>query len=163
MRAWARTIGISDSQRAIHRPASTRTIKNVEIVRVPGGFRPAREVLSAGRADVYGENVHVAYRIAAEVPGATVLEGRFNLVRMSIAAPKQNSSALAIVNDFVASAKREGLIADLIARAGLRGVRPAPWVDASIASARISAFGPQGEVTRCPLTSDGPVPCGTAV
>src|SRR5262245_31836342 len=81
MRAWARTIGISDSQRAIHRPASTRTMKNAEIVRVPGGFRPAREVLSAGRADVYGENVHVAYRIAAEVPGATVLEGRFNLVQ----------------------------------------------------------------------------------
>jgi len=104
----------------------TRTIKNAEIVRVPGGFGPAREVLSASRADVYGENVHLAYSIAAEVPGATVLEGRFNLVQMSIAVPKQNASALAIVNEFVAGAKREGLIAQLIARAGLRGVRPAP-------------------------------------
>ena len=104
----------------------TRTIKNAEIVRVPGGLGPAREVLSAGRADVYGENVHLAHRIAAELPGATVLEGRFNLVQMSIAVPKQNASALAIVNEFVAEAKREGLIAQLIARAGLRGVRPAP-------------------------------------
>jgi polar amino acid transport system substrate-binding protein len=104
----------------------TRTIKNAEIVRVPGGFGPAREVLSASRADVYGENVHLAYSIAAEVPGARVLEGRFNLVQMSIAVPKQNASALAIVNEFVADAKREGLIAQLIARASLRGVRPAP-------------------------------------
>ena len=104
----------------------TRTIKNAEIVRVPGGLGPAREVLSAGRADVYGENVHLAHRIAAELPGATVLEGRFNLVQMSIGVPKQNASALAIVNEFVGDAKREGLIAQLIARAGLRGVRPAP-------------------------------------
>src|SRR6478672_13858608 len=54
----------------------TRTLKNAEIVRVPGGLAPAREVLSAGRADVYGENVHLAHRIAADLPGAAVLAGR---------------------------------------------------------------------------------------
>src|SRR5215208_4221218 len=31
----------------------TRTLKNAEIVRVPGGLAPAREVLSASRADVF--------------------------------------------------------------------------------------------------------------
>src|SRR5436190_8791227 len=65
----------------------TRTIKNAEIVRVPGGLVPAREALAAGRADVYGENVHLAHRIAADLPGATVLDGRFNVVQMSIAVP----------------------------------------------------------------------------
>jgi polar amino acid transport system substrate-binding protein len=83
-------------------------------------------VLSSGRADVYGENVHLAHRIAAELPGARVLEGRFNVVQMSIAVPKSNAAALPIVNDFVAGAKREGLIAQAITRAGLLGVRPAP-------------------------------------
>ena len=104
----------------------TRTLKNAEIVRVPGGLAPAREVLAAGRADVYGENVHLAHRIAAELPGAMVLDGRFNLVQMSIAVPKHNAAALSIVNEFVRDAKRDGLIAQAIARAGLRGVRPAP-------------------------------------
>jgi polar amino acid transport system substrate-binding protein len=104
----------------------TRTLKNAEIVRVPGGLAPAREVLTAARADVYGENVHLAYRIAAELPGATVLDGRFNVVQMSIAVPKRNASALPIVNDFVRDAKRDGLIAQGIARAGLRGANPAP-------------------------------------
>jgi polar amino acid transport system substrate-binding protein len=104
----------------------TRTLKNAEIVRVPGGLAPARDALAAGRADVYGENVHLAHRIAAELSGAVVLDGRFNLVQMSIAVPKQNAAALSIVNEFVRDAKRDGLMAQAIARAGLRGVRPAP-------------------------------------
>jgi polar amino acid transport system substrate-binding protein len=104
----------------------TRTLKNAEIVRVPGGLAPAREVLSSGKADVYGENLQIAYGIAAELPGATVLEGRFNVVLMSIGLPKSKASALSVVNDFVAGAKHDGLIAQAIARAGLRGVHPAP-------------------------------------
>jgi polar amino acid transport system substrate-binding protein len=104
----------------------TRTLKNAEIIRVPGGLAPAREALADGRADVYGENVHLASRIAAEQPGAKVLDGRFNLVQMSIAVPKHNAATLPIVDEFVRDAKRDGLIAQLIARADLRGVRPAP-------------------------------------
>jgi len=104
----------------------TRTLKEAEIVRVPGGPASAREGLATGHADVYGENVHLAHRIAADLPGATVLEGRFNVVQMSIAVPKHNAAALSIVNEFVGEAKREDLIAQAVARAGLRGVRAAP-------------------------------------
>jgi len=104
----------------------TRTLKNAEIVRVPGGLPSAREALETGKADVYGENLHIAYRIAAEVPGATVLAGRFNLVQMSIAVPKQNAVALSIINDFVGQSKRDGLVAQAIGRAALRGVNVAP-------------------------------------
>ena len=104
----------------------TRTIKNAEIVRVPGGLIPAREALVSGRADVYGENTHLAHRIAAELPGAVVLDGRFNVVLMSIAVSKANSDALAEMNQFVSEAKANGLIAGAISRASLRGVRPAP-------------------------------------
>jgi polar amino acid transport system substrate-binding protein len=104
----------------------TRTLKNAEIVRVPGGLVPAREALAAAHADVYGENVHLAYRIAADLPGATVLDGRFNVVQMSIAIPKSKAAALPMVNDFIRDVKRDGSIAQSITRAGLRGVRPAP-------------------------------------
>jgi len=104
----------------------TRTLRNAEIIRVPGGLGPAREALSSGRSDVYGENIHLAHRIAAELAGATVLDGRFNVVQMSIAVPKASASALPTVNEFVGDAKRTGIIADAIARASLRGVRPVP-------------------------------------
>src|SRR3954471_19636631 len=56
----------------------TRTLKNAQIVRVPGGLVPAREALAGGHADVYGENAHLAHRIAAELEGSRVLDGRFN-------------------------------------------------------------------------------------
>ena len=104
----------------------TRTLKNAEIVRVPGGLVPAREALAARRADVYGENAHLAHGIAAELPGASVLEGRFNVVLMSIAVPKDRADALDVINQFVREVKRNGYIAQAIERAGLRGVRPAP-------------------------------------
>jgi polar amino acid transport system substrate-binding protein len=104
----------------------SRTLKQAELVRVPGGPVTARETLADGRADVYAENAHLAHKLAAEVPGATVLDGRFNVVQMSIAVPKDNANALTIINDFLVETKRSGLIADAIARAGLRGVHPAP-------------------------------------
>jgi polar amino acid transport system substrate-binding protein len=53
-----------------------RLIKNAEILPIPGGFEPAREALGAGKADVYGENLHLAHRIADALPGARVLSGR---------------------------------------------------------------------------------------
>ena len=89
----------------------TRTLKNADIVRVPGGLVPAREVLAAGRADVFADNTNVAHQIAKDLPGATVLDGRFNVVQMSIAVPKQNAAAITIVDEFVRDAKRDGLIA----------------------------------------------------
>lgn len=54
----------------------TRTLKNAEIVRVPGGLVSAREALASARADVYGENAHLAHRIAAELPGSMWLRCR---------------------------------------------------------------------------------------
>jgi polar amino acid transport system substrate-binding protein len=103
----------------------TRTLKSAEIVRVPGGFAAARDALASSKADVYAENIHLASRIAADLPGARLLTGRFNVVAMAIAVPKRNAAALTAINAFVADAKRTGLIAESIARAGLQGVRPA--------------------------------------
>jgi polar amino acid transport system substrate-binding protein len=103
----------------------TRTLKSAEIVRVPAGLPAAREALSFGRADVYADTISQAYRIAAELPGATVLVGRSNVVQLSIAIPKNNIAALPMVNEFVSEAKkRDGLVGQAIKNAGLRGVRP---------------------------------------
>jgi len=100
-----------------------RLIKNAEIVPVPGGFEPAREALATGKADVYGENLHLAHRIADALPGARVLPGRFNVVQMAIGVRKRAAGALPTVDEFVNRILSDGTVQKGIAEAGLRGVR----------------------------------------
>ena len=101
----------------------TRLIKNAEIIPVPGGFEPAREALATGKADVYGENLHLAHRIADALPGANVLPGRFNVVQMAIGVRKRAASALPTVDELVTGMRSDGTVEKAIAEAGLRGVR----------------------------------------
>jgi polar amino acid transport system substrate-binding protein len=102
----------------------TRNLRAATLVRVPGGLEAARAALSDGRADAYGDNTHLCHGIVEKLPGARVLEGRFNLVLMSIAVPKAEAEqAMPAINSFVAAALSDGLLARLISEAGLRGVR----------------------------------------
>jgi polar amino acid transport system substrate-binding protein len=100
-----------------------RIIRNAEIVPVPGGFEPAREALSTGKADVYAENLHLVHRLAEALPGSRVLPGRFNVVQMAIGVRKQGEAALPIVDEFVNRIRSDGTVQAAINEAGLRGVR----------------------------------------
>jgi polar amino acid transport system substrate-binding protein len=100
-----------------------RLIKNAEIVPVPGGFEQAREALATGKADVYGENLHLAHRIADALPGAHVLPGRFNVVQMAIGVRKRAATALPTVDELIRRMRSDGTVQKAIAEAGLRGVR----------------------------------------
>jgi polar amino acid transport system substrate-binding protein len=100
-----------------------RLIKNAEIIPVPGGFEPAREALATGKADVYGDNLHLARRIADALPGARVLPGRFNVVEMAIGVRKRAASVLPTVDEFVNRIRSDGTVQGAIAEAGLHGVR----------------------------------------
>jgi polar amino acid transport system substrate-binding protein len=100
-----------------------RLIKAAEIIPVPGGFEPAREALAMGRADVYGENLHLAHRIADVLPGARVLPGRFNVVQMAVGVRKRAAAALPMIDEFVNRMRSSGTVQKAIAEAGLRGVR----------------------------------------
>lgn len=101
----------------------SRLIKQAEIVPVPGGFEAARDTLAKGNADVYGENLHLARRIADAVPGAHVLPGRFNVVQMAIGVRKRAVAALPAVDEFVNKIKAGGVVQKAITEAGLFGVR----------------------------------------
>jgi len=100
-----------------------RLIKNAEIVPVSGGFEPAREALATGKADVYGENLHLAHRIADSLPGAQVLAGRFNVVQMAIGVRKRAVAVLPVIDEFVNLIRSDDTIKKAISAAGLRGVR----------------------------------------
>ena len=100
-----------------------RLIKNAEILPIPGGFEPARDALAAGKADVYGENLDLAHRIADALLGARVLPGRFNVVQMAIGVRNRAATALPAVDEFVNRIRSDGTLQKAIAEAGLRGVR----------------------------------------
>jgi polar amino acid transport system substrate-binding protein len=100
-----------------------RLIKQAEIVPIPGGFEPARAALANVEADVYGENLHLAYRISDAVPGAHVLPGRFNVVQMAIGVRKRAEAALPAVDDSVKKIRADGVVQNAITEAGLKGVR----------------------------------------
>src|SRR5258708_3414337 len=98
------------SQRRVQRGTRPRVLANwlAEIVPVPGGFEPAREALATGKADVYGENLHLAHRIADALPGARVLPGRFNVAQMAIGVRKRAAGALPTLDAFVNRIRSDG-------------------------------------------------------
>jgi polar amino acid transport system substrate-binding protein len=106
----------------------TRTLRNAEVVRVPGGADQAVEVLASGRADAYGENAHLLHGVMGRLAaGARILEDPFNVVQMAIAVPKgRDPAGLELLGHFLAQAKRDGTVSHAIERAGLRGVHVAP-------------------------------------
>jgi polar amino acid transport system substrate-binding protein len=103
----------------------TRSLRAAQIMRLLNGPDEAKDALSYGRADVFADYTHLAYRIAMEVPGATALIGRFSAVQVAFVVPKSNAAILPSVNEFVHQMKRDGIIAEAVKHAGLRGVRPA--------------------------------------
>jgi polar amino acid transport system substrate-binding protein len=72
---------------------------------------------------VYGENLHLAHRIADALPGARVLPGRFNVVEMAIGVRNRSAAALPVVDEFVNRIRSDGTVQKAIAEASLRGVR----------------------------------------
>ena len=108
----------------------SRTLKSAEIVRIPLSAHIANdaiEMLRRGKSDVFGADSGVGYPTANGLPGAQIVPGPFNIVRVAVALPKGRSSAAqAKLAEIVNEAKRTGVVQKAIEGAGLRGVRVAP-------------------------------------
>jgi len=109
----------------------TRTLKSAELVRLPlSPVFPADaiEMMRSGRADVFAADSGLIESIAGGYPGAKIVTGAFNTVRVAVALPKGRSAAAqAKLHEIVNEAKRTGVVEKAILQAGLRiGVRVAP-------------------------------------
>jgi polar amino acid transport system substrate-binding protein len=105
----------------------SRALKFAELVRIPVSADiviDAIEMLRSGKADVFGADTGIVHSIAAGFPGAKIVPGTFNTVRVAVALPKGRSSAR--LAEIVNEAKRTGVVQKAIEAAGLRGVRVAP-------------------------------------
>jgi polar amino acid transport system substrate-binding protein len=67
---------------------------------------------------------------AEKLPGSRILDGRFTAVQQAIGTPKARAAAAAYLGEFVEDVKTSGLVAQAIARHGVRGVSVAPRASA---------------------------------
>jgi len=108
----------------------SHNLKSAEIVRIPLSAHisaDAIELLRSGKSDVFGADSGVGYPAAEGLPGAIIVPGTFNIVRVVIALPKgRSSTAQAKLADLVNEAKRTGVVQKAIEGEDLRGVRVAP-------------------------------------
>src|SRR5262249_23712416 len=88
----------------------------------------AIEMLRSGKADVFGADSGLIGSIAGGYPGAKIVPGAFNTVRVAVALPKGRSSAAqAKLDEIVKEAKQTGVVQKEIKQAGPRsGVPVAP-------------------------------------
>ena len=61
-----------------------------------------------------------------KLPGARILDGRFTAVQQAMGTPRVREAAAAYLREFAEDVKSSGLVAELIARHGVRGLSVAP-------------------------------------
>jgi len=104
----------------------SRTLKHATLVRTPG-IDASYERFVAERLEALAGLKARLVADAEKLPGSRVLEGRFTAVQQAIGAPAGRGDAgSAWLREFAAHAKTAGLVAQAIARHGVRGVAVAP-------------------------------------
>jgi polar amino acid transport system substrate-binding protein len=96
-------------------------LPNATVVPAQNSSR-AIEMLERGELDVFATNKPTLFEMSDRMAGARVLDGRWGVEHIAIAIPKGREAAMEYLRRFVADVQTSGLLAQAIARAGLRGV-----------------------------------------
>jgi polar amino acid transport system substrate-binding protein len=97
-----------------------KLLPNVAVVAAPSVQEAAR-MLADKQLDAYATNKAILYEMADGLAGAKVLDGRWGLEHMAIAIPKGRESGLQQLGVLAEELRKTGIIARMIAQAGLRG------------------------------------------
>ncbi len=98
-----------------------RSIAAAELVRAPS-IDASYQLFVAEKLDALAGLRPRLLSDVENLPGARILEGRFTAVRQAVGTARANHAGAAFLAAFVEDAKRSGLIAELIARHGVRGL-----------------------------------------
>jgi polar amino acid transport system substrate-binding protein len=99
----------------------TRNIRHAELRRA-GSIGASYELFVKEGLEVLAGLKPKLLEDVAKLPGARILEGRFTSVQQAIGTPKGRPEGYAFLRKFAAEVKASGLVADLIARHGVRGL-----------------------------------------
>jgi polar amino acid transport system substrate-binding protein len=103
----------------------TRNIKRATLHRSDTADGPFEIFLAEGLDALAGLRPQLLREIG-KLPGARILSGNFTAVQQAIGTLKSNVAAAAFLREFVADAKRSGLVARLIGRHRVVGLTVAP-------------------------------------
>lgn len=98
-----------------------RNIRQASLHRIPGLDASLKLFLDEKLDVLAGLRPRLISDVAA-IPGARLLPGRFMAVQQAVGVPRAKEAALPWLQAFVAAAKRDGFVADLIARFGVQGL-----------------------------------------
>ena len=103
----------------------SRTLEHAELIRaegIPGSY----DLFVAQHLDALSGLKPRLLMDVERLPGARILEGRFTAIQQGIGTPLERAAAARYLNAFVEEIKASGLVAQAIARHGVRGVNVAP-------------------------------------
>ncbi len=118
-------VRIAVTRNSVEQLVLTPMLKRAELLPVEtiaAGF----DVVSAGKAEVFAAPRPTLIQISTRLPGSRVLEDRFHATLGAMAVPKGQAERLSYISEFIAEAKKSGLVQQAIEHAGLRGVQVAP-------------------------------------
>lgn len=115
--------GVRVSVQAKSQPAQflAGMLKLATIVEAPSNS-DAAELMAARKVDAMFGIKPVLFNLLGKVPGSSVLDGRPGTDPHAMALPKGRVAGLTFARKFIADAKSNGMVAQAIERAGLRGV-----------------------------------------
>jgi polar amino acid transport system substrate-binding protein len=103
----------------------SRHIARARLVRAPG-LDASFEVFVADKLEALAGLRPRLLMDVEKLPGARILDGQFTAVQQAIGTPRSREAGAAYLRAFVEEAKAAGLVAEAIARNGVRGVSVAP-------------------------------------
>lgn len=113
-------VRIAISGRSAYDLYLSRNLEHAELVRAQG-IAASRDLFVAEKLDALAGLRPALVTTAEELPGTTVLEGRFTAVQQAVGTRRGNDTSAAFLRDFVEEAKASGLVARLIERHGVTG------------------------------------------
>jgi len=102
-----------------------RNIKHATVLRSEPADGPFNQFVAEGLEALAGLRPQLLQDVK-KLPGARILPGNFTAVQQAIGTLKSNTAGAAFLREFVAEAKRSGLVARLIEKHRVQGLSVAP-------------------------------------
>ncbi|MDA1099199.1 MAG: transporter substrate-binding domain-containing protein [Proteobacteria bacterium] len=113
-------VRIAVSGRSAYDLYLTRTLKHAELHRGKG-LGGAVDLFVSEKLDALAGLRPALNEDVEKLPSMRILDGRYTTVQQAVGTKPENKAAAVFLRDFVAEAKKSGLIAQLIARHGVEG------------------------------------------
>ena len=118
-------VRIAVAQKSAYDLYLSRNLKHAQLLRAEG-IQGSYDLFIAQKLEVLSGLKPRMVTDAEKLPGSRVLDGQFTAVQQAIGTPKGREAGARFLREFAEDAKASGLVAEAIARHGVRGVSVAP-------------------------------------